>query len=205
MTDIELLELIRAGERPGVEFKNPRARGDRSFPEVVKAILGMANRRDGGVVLIGVEDNGDPSGLSPEQVGTWQTADHVRQAVAGFADPFVYFDVEVVTVSAGDYRGRTFAVVKVMEFEQVPVLCAKVGYDTRGSLVVQPGACYIRTSHMPATVQVADHSQFREILDLAIEKGVRTFLRRAAAAGLTGVSVPTDDERFAAQRAGIDE
>lgn len=57
MTNRELIELIASGERPGVEFKNTRGREDKSFAEVVRAVLGMANRRDGGIVIIGVEDN----------------------------------------------------------------------------------------------------------------------------------------------------
>jgi len=204
MTDADLLELIRAGERPGVEFKNPRARQDRSFPQVVKAVLAMANRRDGGIILIGVNDDGEALGLSPEQLQSWQP-DHVRQAVAPYADPYVYLDVETVAVTAAPLANRSFAVIKVSEFDQVPVLCSKAANNSDGSPALQLGACYIRTNHMPATSQVAEHSQFREILDLATEKSVRTFLKRAAAVGLSGGAPPTDDERFAAQRARLDE
>ena len=204
MTERDLLELIRAGERPGVEFKNPRARHDRSFPQVVRAILGMANRRDGGVILIGVDDDGQAPGLSPQQVQSWQP-DPVRQAVAPFADPYVYLDVEIVTAADAPLAGRSFAVLRVSEFDQVPVLCAKAAFDSGGAIALQQGACYVRTNHMPATSQVAEHSQFREILDLATEKSVRTFLKRAAAIGLSGAMPPSDDDRFVAQRARLNE
>ena len=72
MTDEELAELIARGERPGVEFKNARSRKDASFKEIVRAVLGMANRRDGGLVIIGIEDDGTPTGLTAAQIPSWQ-------------------------------------------------------------------------------------------------------------------------------------
>lgn len=124
MTDEDLIELVSAGERPGVEFKNARARTDPSFNEVVRAILGMANRRDGGVIIVGVEDNGSPTGLTAAQIPSWQNPDHLRQAVAPFADPYVYIDVDLMVSSAdGLFKGRVFAILRVHEFDDVPVLC----------------------------------------------------------------------------------
>jgi predicted HTH transcriptional regulator len=207
MTDEEFLELLAAGERPGVEFKNPRGRQDRSFVEVVRAILGMANRRNGGLVVIGVDDNGAGIGLTQQQLVSWTRADEVRQAVAPYADPYVYLDVESKTVEGGALQGRSFAILHVQEFEEVPVLCARAGRDANGNDVLQSGACYVRPSHMPATTNVAEQSQLRELLDLAIEKGVRKFLRRAQAAGLAiEAAVPqTDDQLFDAQRRRLDE
>jgi hypothetical protein len=207
MTDDEFIELVAAGERPGVEFKNARARGDQSFAEVVKAVLGMSNRRDGGIVVIGVDDNGAPTGLTPAQGASWQNADHVRQAVALFADPFVYVDVEVKTMAAaGPLNGLSFGILTVQEFD-VPVLCGRQANDAHGHVVLQPGTCYVRPNHMPATTNVANQTQLRALLDLAIEKGVRKFLRTAKAAGLAmqGVQAPQDIDLFRAQAARIDE
>jgi hypothetical protein len=142
MTDEDFLELLSPGERPGVEFKNARARGDRSFVEVAKAVLGMANRRDGGIVIIGVEDNGSAVGLDPVQRASWEQADHVRQALAPYADPFVYVDIEVKTIPAvGALTGRSFAIIRVAQFEEHPVICAKLGKDANGKDVTLPGSC----------------------------------------------------------------
>jgi len=67
VTERDLESILAQGhETNGVEFKGPGARTDRSFPaKVIRAILGMANRRDGGLVMIGVESTKlDPVGLS---------------------------------------------------------------------------------------------------------------------------------------------
>ncbi len=209
MTDQELVELIAAGETPGVEFKNARDSTAPSFIEVVRAALGMANRRDGGVIIIGVDNDGNAPGLAARQVGSWQNPDHTRQAIALFADPCIYLNVEVKTVAvAGPLQGRVFAVIAVSEFEEVPVLCARSANNTANQPnYLKQGACYVRPHHLPATSEVANQTQLRALLDLAIEKGVRKFLRTARAVGLPvdGAPAPDDDALFQAQAAAIDE
>lgn len=85
MTQQELQDATALGETPSIEFKSARSRGDRSFPEVVRAVLGMANRRGGGTVVIGVENNGTIQGLTAAQVATWTRPDEVvdRERDAG--------------------------------------------------------------------------------------------------------------------------
>ena len=59
MTKTELQVLIAQGESSGVEFKNDRINNR----DLAKEIVALANLR-GGVVLLGVEDDGTVSGLS---------------------------------------------------------------------------------------------------------------------------------------------
>lgn len=207
MTDQDFAELVAAGEAPGVEFKNARARTDASVIEVIKAALGMANRRDGGLIIIGVEDNGTATGLDAAQAATWANPDHIRQTARPYADPFIYIDSETKTVAAaGLLQGLTFIVLKVKEFEELPALCAR-GATHHNTVYLVQGACYVRPNHMPATTAVADQTQFRALLELAIEKGVRKFLRTARALGLAvdGAAAPQDADLFRAQAARIDE
>lgn len=97
MTPSEFLDLLAADEQRGVEFKNARARNDTNFPEVARAVLGMANRRDGGWILVGVEDRTrNIEGLSVEQVASWENPDPVREKLRQYADPDVWVDVEIV-------------------------------------------------------------------------------------------------------------
>ena len=126
MTPNEFLDLLAADEQRGVEFKNARARNDTNFPEVAKAVLGMTNRRDGGWILIGVEDRTrNIEGLSDEQVASWENPDPVREKLRQYADPDVWVDVEIVEL---DVNGKTrqCGVIRVREVDAVPVLCKKV-------------------------------------------------------------------------------
>lgn len=91
MTDLEFAQLIALEyEQSGVEFKGPGSLSNgRLAAQVVKAVLGMANRRDGGVVIIGVEESEGrlkPVGLTDEQLVTWDY-DKVAERIAQYADP----------------------------------------------------------------------------------------------------------------------
>ena len=60
MTEQEFEQFVQLGhETPGVEFKSPGLRTDKNFlAGVARAVLAMANRRGGGLVIIGVRDDG---------------------------------------------------------------------------------------------------------------------------------------------------
>ena len=167
MTREQFVELVAAGERPGVEFKNARARGDNNLVEIVRAVIGMANRRDGGLILIGVENSGNIAGLTEAQVASWEIADHVRQSIAPYVDPHAYVDVDVVSLAEG-VQAKRCVVLRVYEFDQVPVLCAKGANDARGHEVLRLGACYVRSRQLPSTTEIADHADGLRLCRLAV-------------------------------------
>lgn len=78
-TRSEVIELIEGGENSGVEFKRDKVRPEQLAKEMA-ALLNM----QGGYILLGVEDNGDVSGLTrePKQVEQW-----VMQAARDNLDP----------------------------------------------------------------------------------------------------------------------
>ena len=70
MTKLELLELVQNGENSWLEFKrDDRAR--RNFSEdVAKEVVAFSNGK-GGRIIVGVEDNGDITGLVTEGLEEW--------------------------------------------------------------------------------------------------------------------------------------
>jgi predicted HTH transcriptional regulator len=196
----ELSEYLRTGhEVHGREFKGPGRRSDSHFfARVVRAVLGMANHRNGGIVVIGVaEDQGalEPIGLSEEELATWRY-DDVAASIAPYTEPSVAFDLDVVP-----YRGSTLVVLRVREFDEFPILCARDYQDHES--VLRRGACYVRSRHKPETSEIARFEDMREIIEMAIDKGLRKFVTRARNAGLLDwsatPSLPSDEDRFRAQ------
>ena len=180
-------------ELTGIEFKGPGPSTDRQlFAQVVKAVLGMANRRDGGRVIIGVETLGNmlnPVGLNGADLYTWNY-DDVADRIAVYADPSVSFEIEV-----REYNNDNYVAIEVEEFSDVPVLCKRAYRD-----VLRDGACYVRTRRKPETSEIPTQADMRDLLDLAIEKGVRRFLAQAHRDGLTvpsaGTPLTADEEQF---------
>jgi ATP-dependent DNA helicase RecG len=103
MTHTELLEIIRNGENSGVEFKRDVIQNY----ELAKELVAFSNL-GGGMVLLGVEDDGSISGITRDNAEEWVMnvgRDKIRPAVIPFFE--VVRDVEpgkhvgVVSVTRG--------------------------------------------------------------------------------------------------------
>ena len=192
MTDQEFAEIMALGhETRGVEFKSPGPFSDRLLSaRVVRAVLGMANRRDGGRVFIGVEEVDDELnlvGLNEVDLATWNY-DDVADRFAVYADPSVSFEREVK-----EYNGNQYVILYIEEFAEIPVLCKR---DYQG--VLRSGACYVRSSRKPETSEIPTQTEMRELLQLATDKAVVRRLTEYRRMGLIpDISVVApDQERF---------
>ena len=102
-TRTELLEILASGENSGVEFK----RDDLRVEDLAKELVAFTNL-EGGIVLLGVEDDGSVSGLARENTEEWVMSvcrDKIRPAIIPFFEivPSVKDgnDVAIVKVPRG--------------------------------------------------------------------------------------------------------
>ena len=125
-TRTELLEIIRNGENSGIEFK----RDDLENHALAKELVAFSNL-DGGMVLLGVEDNGSVSGLIRQSLEEWvMTAcrDKIRPAITPFFE--IVRDLE---------SGKDVAIVRVTRGYDVHSVwhhnrntyCIRVGSQSR--------------------------------------------------------------------------
>jgi len=186
----ELYQLMARGEQlRTVEFKRSMSWNDPvTKAKITKCILAMSNIRDGGHLVLGVEQQSDGSfaavGMDPSHVLTYKY-DEISSHVATYADPYITFSLE--QVSDG---GKTFLVIKVEEFNDIPVICKRDGLEN-----LQSGVIYTRTRRMPESARVSNNTEMREILDMAIEKGIKIFVQRLHRVELIRPSV-SDEELF---------
>src|SRR6266850_7828954 len=170
------IDLIEQGaEGRSLEFKQSMNAQDQLVKaKIARTIMAMANLQDGGRIVIGMKQvmpGWQPEGVRPEDFGHWST-DNIMAFTNAYADPFVECEVVQFKVKGTDFVGIT-----VREFRDLPVVCklefrapAKQGAE----LILQRGALYIRSTRIPETVPVSTQTEMREILDIAIEKGVRS-------------------------------
>ena len=76
MLKVDLLELINQGEGARLEFKRDDVRPE----NLAREIVAFANM-NGGVVLLGVEDNGNVSGIRRENAQAWLMDTVIRRYV----------------------------------------------------------------------------------------------------------------------------
>ena len=128
-------------------------------------------------------------GLTESDLAEWNY-DALADQVARYADPSANFTMEMQ-----EYNGGSYLLLDVEEFSDIPVLCKRSYGD-----VLQDGACYVRPRRKPETSSIPTQADMRDLLDLAIEKGVTRFLERARRVGLFSTSTTepqvTDQERF---------
>ena len=199
-TQEELEQLLAVGnESPSFEVKGPGSLSDREYvAKVARATMAMGNRRDGGVVCLGIDETqmkGMLPGLPTGQAGEWSDYDNVTAALAKYADPAVTVRLDSYMLSSG----ANVVVLDVAEFETVPHVCKR-----SFPKVLQHGHTYVRLRGKPESVTVPNSAEMRALLDLAIAKGVREFVRVAGGAGIelgsTKSQTQLDLDSYAAER-----
>jgi len=174
MTQEELKTYIEAGkESRHLEYKRSKSWNDPNFKATItKSILGMSNIKDGGTIVIGMDKQEDgsyvPEGVQLEHLKAFSDEDSIKKYVANFADPCVDFDVEI-----SKYQNNDFVIIIVREFEELPVICKADGLKN-----LRKGAIYTRTKRHPETAEVPSQTEMREIVELAIDKGMRKLSER---------------------------
>lgn len=176
----EIEQLLALGhEIRSFEVKGPGSLNDKAYcAKVARAAIAMGNLRDGGLVCLGIDDMQIAAmlpGLDAAQLAEWSDFDKVSDALRRYIDPPVEFRVHPLQLS----NGVDVVTLKVEEFDVVPHVCKRTFPD-----VLQDGMTYVRPRGKPQSVPVPTSSEMRELLDLAITKGVREFIRRAGAAGI---------------------
>ena len=167
MDEEELEELLEGLiETPAKEFKGSCQWAVGTF---VKDILAMSNERNGGRIIVGVEECSD---VSFTRVGVQTAArdsyvpDLMKDQVGPFADPYVQFNVYFPT----DRDGREYVVIEVLPFDEDPVICKKSHHD------VCEGRLYYRgKGRRPESSAVSNSSSLREILRRASAKKIRIY------------------------------
>jgi len=202
VTSDDLAKYLAPGyEGRGYEFKGAWARTDPVFfARVTRAALGLSNLADGGIVIIGVNEAVnhviDPVGMTDEDMISWNY-DDVAAGFAAAADPPIRFELELVPQDV-----RRFVVVTVHEFEVAPVIC-KRDFAHQGDVILRKAALYVRGHGKPETSEVASETAMREVLDLAIDKGVSAFIARLYRTGVfapvAAPMAPADADQFEAE------
>lgn len=190
------IEGVLAGghELRGVEVKGAGVGTDAHlFSKVTRACISMGNRRDGGHVIVGVDDknlSGMLPGLDPATIATWLDFDTVSERMAKYVDPPLEFRVDTRELATG----AVLAVFEISEFADLPHLCI------HDSAVLRRGALYVRTRKKPETAEIASLDEMRELLDLATVKRLRAYVTLGERAGVRLVGESSGEESFKTER-----
>lgn len=158
MTTEELeLKLEAQAERQNLDFKANCCWNVNRF---AKHILAMSNLRDGGYIIIGIEDKTlKRQGVSPENILSYNI-DIMKDQIAQYCDPFVDFIVSFPK----DRKGTGYVVIKVLTFREIPVICRKD--DSNAG--VRSGIIYYRNNNRRIeSAPISNSYDMRDIIETA--------------------------------------
>ncbi|HEU5271509.1 MAG TPA: hypothetical protein VFU36_16395 [Jatrophihabitans sp.] len=200
--------LLLGHEAQGFEVKGPGSAKGQFLGKVVRAALGLGNLRNGGLVVIGVNDKDLRSlgpGLTDAEAKTWESYDVLSGKFAEYADPPLQFHSELLTLEAGTDHETRVCVIEVDEFPEIPHICRKqLDYEPeeqddteldnesskhnknkKKEAPLRRGAVYVRSRQKPETTEIASAEQMRDLLDLATEKALARLIQTVQRAGAT--------------------
>jgi len=172
-------------ESRDIEFKSARPWSELHY-KIVRTCLAMANLRDGGVIVIGVDESGSSwtlQGIDDACLATYD-GDSINDFINKYASPTIRVDLVAVP-----YEGRRFLAIYVPEFDLTPVVCRADAGPQSG---LTRGAIFVRPIGKPETCEVRDAAQLEDLLELASEKRTRRFLEKAARLGMRATASTTD-------------
>ncbi|MBU1262286.1 helix-turn-helix domain-containing protein [bacterium] len=120
MITTKLQNLITLGEGQTLEFKRSTAEIDKAIQELVS----FANT-SGGIILIGVSDEGRIIGVSPGVI----TKDQIANKITGNTDPVLHPKIDMVEI-----EGKKIMVITVDESKNKPHLAFGRAYKRVGSI-----------------------------------------------------------------------
>ena len=191
-----MLDMLQEGRT--VDFKKASSWDDLK-QGIPKDILAMSNLRDGGIIIIGVEENNNLwncTGMTDEQINTYNPDDMIDY-VNKYASPSINFDI----VTHEDDKRLKYLVIQIHEFDEKPIVC-KRNYSNE----LRQGAFYIRPLGKAESREVQTADEMHDLLELAVEKRTRNFLRQIHRAGIDLEAlqlVKTDADKFDKELEGL--
>lgn len=172
----ELLELV-AHESRTKEFKSPFVWNDPNScwlkEKTIRAILGMANTKTGGNIIVGVEERLGKlifTGLNEEQLSSFTNFDLIKDVVDSFSYSGINFEV-----GKGEFNNHHYVVFRVSEFLEIPAICKRNGQKKE---VLCKDDIYSRAkTGKPSTIK-ATELELREIIEMAADKNISKLEKR---------------------------
>lgn len=195
-------------ELPDVEFKGPGKRQDNPlFGRVMRAAMALANRRGGGIIILGVSEQSTGlsfDGLTPEQLYSWKH-EVIADGFNSHTNAHIEFERQEY-----EHQGKTFLILDIHEFASIPIMCQKEYRDKSNPkipenqcpVILRAGAFYVRTPNKPESKEMLASEMVRTLFELVIDKGIQSFVTRTKLAGITVAPVPEEKELFEKQVRG---
>lgn len=155
--------LIELGnEDRNLDYKGAFSWSDATGDEkcgIVKDVLAFSNTRDGGTILVGVNDkSGALEGLTDEQSASFDQT-KFNNFLQRYTAPR-----HTANVYRLDIGGKRVVAIDIPEFSEVPILCARDANNSANKSILKRAALYMRTDRATSEA-IEDAEAMRELLN----------------------------------------
>ncbi len=203
----QLKDYVNLGsERVDLEYKRSIDWEDRNAKiKITKAMMAMSNIRDGGVIIIGVEEDGTPSGMTKKHCRSFEY-DKIARHLNARTMPPIDFVVTCGKITHEDNE-KLFVVIQISESKELPVVSIKhEKRDPNGLLdmkntYIRENAIYIRSKSPIESREIGSYSEWKEFIELLLDRNQDKLVKKIPwSSSQQQVTKKTDKERFARQR-----
>lgn len=205
----ELVEYINLGEeRLDVEYKADSPWSDEVHRlDIAKAMMALSNTKGGGVLVVGVKDDGSRDGISTANVKTYKRDDIARYLNNRTMPPINFEFTKGKTQIVTDEK--LFVVFQVAETKKLPLVCTENEKKQGGTKTVEirKNAIYIRSKSPVESREIGSYQEWQDFIDLLLDKNQKELLSRLPCAHST-IPKPvkrTDEDKFKKQLKQIKE
>lgn len=203
----ELIQYITyTGESDNIDAKcQMQWDGAAASAGLAKDVAAFANSRDGGVIVIGKHEVSPGkfvcTGVTEEQAESFDTT-----KVATWINNYFSPPIRLVC-HRQEYDGKTFIVITIAEFDDVPAICIKPFFsdpkNPKRSLLIER-TIYVRNSNAQSA-PLTSVEELRSLIGLATRKRGNELLAtlHAMLKGKPLVQPPTHEEQFERQLAEV--
>ena len=135
--------------------------------KLIRSILAMSNTRDGGFIVIGIEEKTDKildfTGIKDEHLLTFK-GDDLKAKVESFSSSPVSYEI-----GAGPYKGNNYIVISVTESPLNPIIWRR--NSEHKNKILEEGAIYVRTlKDKPSSVKLSNPVDVQDFMERAATK-----------------------------------
>lgn len=207
LTEAKIQEILQGNaESLNTEFKASFDFGTNVWmrEKLICSMLAMSNTRDGGSIVIGIEENKldktyEYLGVQEEHLSTFN-GDNLKAKVESFSSfPLDY------EIGMGSYKGKKYIIINVPEFALNPAICKKCGDNQEDKTILEEGAIYIRTlKDKPSSIKLHKPADVQDFIERVADKQISHLHHRGWKHETENIISKSDKSLFEKERKGFE-
>lgn len=155
--------------------------------EIIQTIFALSNQKDGGIIIIGINNNGVRVGLSDKNYNTY-SHDEINQCLANKGNQPILCKVEKIEhTDLEDNQVKKFVIIQVSESKEFPLiyighqkLYNETAQPLNSNIALRTGALYIRNKLNIGNKIIENIHEWQELIERTHRKFEKETIRRSS-------------------------